>query len=320
MKCQNCGNFNNDNNKFCTDCGVEILLIENYYDVLGVPLSASTEEIKRAYHLLAHQYHPDKNNGNEKRFKKINEAYRILSGNITKKEYDEGLKNKSNSNDSYEYSKEKNEAKKETKSNPKTEVEKEKNKYVNTILAIVIVIIGIIIVSSWAKNSSNDSSVATKEEIPVTNTKTDTSEYLTIGGEPTVKDDFSLNFSWSTAGQVLEKKEVLPINEYSYTEPSTNGMFAIVIVSITNNGKERKSISLNDFSFIDTESRIYKPYLNSNEMKSTFDEKGKAVPVSLGLGDIKMSIQPGIEEKRAIIFEIAKDIKSASLRFKYDNN
>lgn len=54
--------------------------MKDYYQVLGVSKNASEEEIKKAYYRLAHQYHPDKKGGDEKKFKEINEAYQILSG------------------------------------------------------------------------------------------------------------------------------------------------------------------------------------------------------------------------------------------------
>lgn len=65
-------------------------MVKDYYNILGIPQNASKEDIKRAYHILAHQFHPDKNNGNEKRFKEIYEAYRILSNENSRSEYDHG--------------------------------------------------------------------------------------------------------------------------------------------------------------------------------------------------------------------------------------
>lgn len=50
----------------------------DYYKILGVDKKASPEEIKKAYRKLALQHHPDKG-GDEAEFKKINEAYQILS-------------------------------------------------------------------------------------------------------------------------------------------------------------------------------------------------------------------------------------------------
>ncbi len=57
--------------------------MNNYYSILGVRSTASTAEIKTAYKKLAKAYHPDKNPGNaaaaEEKFKRINEAYHILT-------------------------------------------------------------------------------------------------------------------------------------------------------------------------------------------------------------------------------------------------
>jgi curved DNA-binding protein CbpA len=61
------------------------------YDVLEIPSSSTFEEIKTAYKKLAKQYHPDKNAGNswhEEQFKKINQAYQILSNPVKRRIYD----------------------------------------------------------------------------------------------------------------------------------------------------------------------------------------------------------------------------------------
>ncbi len=64
---------------------------EDYYEILGVSRDASLDEIKRAYKKLAKKYHPDLNQGNkeyEEKFKKINEAYKVLSDSKLREQYD----------------------------------------------------------------------------------------------------------------------------------------------------------------------------------------------------------------------------------------
>ncbi|MEE9435710.1 MAG: DnaJ C-terminal domain-containing protein [Candidatus Adiutricales bacterium] len=64
---------------------------ENYYKILGVSRRAAPKEIKKTYRSLAIKYHPDKNKDNKKaeeKFKKISEAYAVLSDPEKRKQYD----------------------------------------------------------------------------------------------------------------------------------------------------------------------------------------------------------------------------------------
>lgn len=63
-------------------------MAKDYYDILGVSREAQKEEIKKAFRKLAHQYHPDKQGGDEARFKEVNEAYAVLSDDKRRAEYD----------------------------------------------------------------------------------------------------------------------------------------------------------------------------------------------------------------------------------------
>ncbi len=60
----------------------------DYYEVLGVARNATQEDIKKAFHRLAHKHHPDKG-GDEKKFKEINEAYQVLSDKQKRAQYDQ---------------------------------------------------------------------------------------------------------------------------------------------------------------------------------------------------------------------------------------
>jgi len=62
---------------------------KDYYQILGVEKSASQDEIKKAFRKLAHQYHPDKQGGDEAKFKEANEAYAVLSDEKKRAQYDQ---------------------------------------------------------------------------------------------------------------------------------------------------------------------------------------------------------------------------------------
>lgn len=63
---------------------------KNLYELLGIPQTATSEEIKHAYRVLAMKWHPDRNTSAEaeERFKEINFAYSVLSDSVRRAEYD----------------------------------------------------------------------------------------------------------------------------------------------------------------------------------------------------------------------------------------
>lgn len=62
---------------------------KDYYKILGVEKGANAEDIKQAFRKLAHKYHPDKQGGDEAKFKEINEAYQVLGNADKRKQYDQ---------------------------------------------------------------------------------------------------------------------------------------------------------------------------------------------------------------------------------------
>ena len=64
-------------------------MAKDYYKTLGIEKNASKDDIKKAFHKLAHKYHPDKKDGDEAKFKEVNEAYQVLSDENKRAQYDQ---------------------------------------------------------------------------------------------------------------------------------------------------------------------------------------------------------------------------------------
>jgi len=64
---------------------------ETYYQLLGCVPSSTIDQITTEYRKRALKYHPDKNKNYEELFKKVSKAYKVLSNNETRKQYDKWL-------------------------------------------------------------------------------------------------------------------------------------------------------------------------------------------------------------------------------------
>lgn len=62
---------------------------KDYYKILGIEKNASQDEIKKAFRKLAHEHHPDKQGGNDAKFKEANEAYSVLGDEKKRAQYDQ---------------------------------------------------------------------------------------------------------------------------------------------------------------------------------------------------------------------------------------
>jgi len=64
-------------------------MAKDYYKILDVDKGASQEDIKKAFRKLAHKYHPDKEGGDEAKFKELNEAFQVLGNPEKRRQYDQ---------------------------------------------------------------------------------------------------------------------------------------------------------------------------------------------------------------------------------------
>ena len=117
--------------------------MKNYYDILEVNPKASKEVIEKAYKVLIKKYHPDLYSGAEKIYaenktKEINEAYKILSDDFLRMQYEEELKKEYDKNNGT-YFEEENSKKRIDKKKQRKEARKNKND-VGTLMGIIDVI------------------------------------------------------------------------------------------------------------------------------------------------------------------------------------
>lgn len=68
---------------------IDVMSKRDYYEVLGVSKDASADELKKAFRKAAVKYHPDKEGGDEAKFKEVNEAYEVLKDSQKRQRYDQ---------------------------------------------------------------------------------------------------------------------------------------------------------------------------------------------------------------------------------------
>lgn len=75
---------------------LNVFIVINYYQILGVPTNAQSETIKKRFRILAFKHHPDRNDGNLaslKKFKQIKTAYDVLIDPQKRMQYDYSIAN-----------------------------------------------------------------------------------------------------------------------------------------------------------------------------------------------------------------------------------
>lgn len=185
---------------------------KDYYHILGVPRDSSKEEIKRAYFILANQYHPDKENGSEKRFKEINEAYRVLSYADSRAKHDEELKS-SELESSHDF-KEASKSEEQTKNTIRGSVNRSLS---SIVIILVLALVGLGSYVLFSKSSSNDLENIASETVPVEQVLNTNTQPTNTPQPKVVKTQApSINFELSQNPEYLFSKTFNPNKVKAY--------------------------------------------------------------------------------------------------------
>ncbi|MBF0121118.1 MAG: DnaJ domain-containing protein [Desulfobacterales bacterium] len=76
--------------------------MENYYNTLKISEDSSFEQIKQSYRVMVKQYHPDTQHGDSSQFRKVTQAYKVLSNPESRNDYDKTLLNFKKKNSSFQ--------------------------------------------------------------------------------------------------------------------------------------------------------------------------------------------------------------------------
>ncbi len=255
---------------------------EDYYEILGVPEGASKEDIKRAYHILAHQYHPDKNNGNEFRFKKINEAYRILHDDGSRFEYDRMRGQNKN------YNTIKN-------MDGKNIFEKIGRNNKNIIIFIIVVVF---LISLSNKINNNNETTVTEIGTNVSDQTNWTN--IQLGADTISYNNISISNSIINYGKKVNDSKW---GIFNYT--TTEGGFMDVGLKLNNNDVNSAFSYIKNIKLTDQQGRNYFPVsmLNCNGLKGNL------------ISENYIFIKPDIPCTVHLLFEVSENSESFYLNF-----
>jgi hypothetical protein len=278
--------------------------MKNHYQILGVPHDASREDIKRAYYILAGQFHPDKDNGSEERFKEIVEAYRILSHESTRAEYDAKLSANQTEN------KQKTETVWQKVEKPQSPI---KALLIASVPILLLLFVTYLIIMSL-KGEEAGNIPASQAPPPVDSPGEidspprlpqlpEKAEEISIGSAGVIAKSIPVQFS----GLSMYSYGHTITNDFDYTryQPASTPAQYIRVTFVTNNlSKTEKVIELSRFQLKDQQDRTYYP-------ERAYNCDGK---LTLGpLSHSSVNLKPSVPCDWSMLYKVAKDSSSFTL-------